>query len=252
MPISSSALIRPRPRPDAPETLVCLSFCGGGTSPMRAWARTAPERVEVALVCYPGREGRYSEPFAPTWSNLVDDVLHTVEPILDRPFTLMGHSMGGWVAFDVAVELRRRGQPTPEHLVVSAAEPPTRWRAKQASSPRYTDTDDQLVAWMRSVGQINEQILAEPDLRAMAVDLLRADLGMRDSYRYVPGTAVDIPMTVLYGAEDRGVNRRAAEGWRDLTMRGCVIKELPGGHFYDAATWPALPAQMLPAEPAIS
>ena len=51
-----SVLIYPQPRPEAERVFVCLSFCGGGTAPMRPWARAVPDDVELVLACYPGRD----------------------------------------------------------------------------------------------------------------------------------------------------------------------------------------------------
>ena len=69
------AIVRPDPRPDASHALVCFSFSGGGTARMRSWARVLPPHVELLLVCYPGREGRFVEPFAADWDALVGDAV---------------------------------------------------------------------------------------------------------------------------------------------------------------------------------
>lgn len=237
-----TALIRPCPNPDAARRLVCLSFCGGGTAPFRGWA-TAPD-VELALVCYPGREGRFTEPFAPSWEALASDVLTALRGVEDRPYTLFGHSMGAWLAFDVAVRLAQARRRLPSAVVASANDAPSRWSAKLAKPPTLADTDEQLLAWMGGVGQLSEVVLQEPDLRRMALDLFRADLRVSDSYRYVPGVRCPVPLHVLHGAEDPDVGREAAARWRLLAAAGFSATELPGGHFYTKEAWAALPARV--------
>ncbi|MDG4810802.1 alpha/beta fold hydrolase [Micromonospora sp. WMMD1120] len=244
------ALVYPRRRPEASRVFVCLSFCGGGTSPMHAWSRAVPDDVEVVLVCYPGRESRYGEPYAADWEELASEVTEALVSFVRRPYVLVGHSMGGWLAFDVAARLQRSTRPGPYGLVVSASEPPSGWADQQTRPPFVTDTDEQLLAWMRDSGQLSPVVLAEPDLRDMAVSLLRADLRVSDSYRYAPGTVLDLDINVLFGAEDPVADRTAAHGWRDLTRGRCRVTELPGGHFYTPDVWATLPRYMtVPSSP---
>lgn len=237
-------LVYPQPRPEASRVFVCLSFCGGGASPMRPWARAVPDDVEIVLVCYPGREARYGEPYAADWEELASGVTEALVSFVRRPYVLVGHSMGGWLAFDVAARLQRSARPGPYGLVVSASEPPSRWVDQQSRRPFVSDTDEQLLTWMRDTGQLSPEVLAEPDLREMAVSLLRADLRVLDSYRYSPGTVLDLDLNVLFGAEDPTADRAAADGWRDLTRGRCRLTELPGGHFYTPDVWANLPRHM--------
>lgn len=239
-----SALIRPNPRPNAARRLVCFSFCGGGTAPFRPWAATVAPDVELVMVCYPGREGRFTEPFAPTWNALAEDAVAALRGLDERPFTLFGHSMGAWLAFDVAVRLAQLGRPQPAAVVASANDAPSRWAAKLTKAPTLADSDEQLLAWMGSVGQLPEIVLTEPDLRRMALDLFRADLRVSDSYRYVPGVRAQVPLHFLHGAEDPDVDEAAAKRWRLLAAAGFTTHELPGGHFYTPETWAALPARV--------
>ncbi|MBG0567805.1 thioesterase [Actinoplanes sp. NEAU-A11] len=237
-------LIYPQPRPNASRVFVCLSFCGGGTSPMRPWTHAVPDDVELVLVCYPGRESRFGEPYAADWEELAGEVTESLASFVHRPYVLVGHSMGGWLAFDVAARLRRSARPGPYALVVSASEPPSQWADQQSHLPLATDPDESLLDWMRDTGQVSPVILAEPDLREMAVDLLRADLRVSYSYRYSPGTVLDLDINVLFGTEDPVADRAAVQGWQALTRGRCVVTELPGGHFYTPDVWAGLPRHM--------
>ncbi|GAA1040808.1 alpha/beta fold hydrolase [Virgisporangium ochraceum] len=238
------AIVRPDPRPDASHALVCFSFSGGGTARMRSWARVLPPHVELLLVCYPGREGRFVEPFAADWDALVADAVrvvhHAVTVPYTVPYTVLGHSLGAWVAFEVAVRMGRLGR-APTTVVASASEPPTRWRHKRNRPPTAADTDDELIAWMGRVGQVPAAVLAEPELRAMAVDVLRADIRVSDSYRYRPGVRVDAPIQVLHGTRDHDVDPGTLFDWADLTTASCLIEAVDGGHFYTDEIWASLP-----------
>ena len=238
------AVVLLRPRPQATRRLICLSYSGGGTAPFHPWAAVLSENVELVLVCYPGRELRYAEPRIKQWNALIDDMATVLAGFADRPYTLFGHSMGAWVAFEVTAGLERSGGSAPEALVVSGAESPLDWSAHRTKPPCAHDTDEQLLSWMRRVGQLPDVLADDDDLRQMALSLLRDDLRAADSYRYVPGTVVRAPIEVLFGREDPDVDARTAGRWRDLTSSDCFLTEIPGGHFYTDKLWERLPAHV--------
>ncbi|MGC9500660.1 thioesterase II family protein [Streptomyces sp. WG7] len=236
-------LIRPLPRPQAGRVLFCLSFCGGATAPFRPWADSLPENTELALYCYPGREARYGEPFARNWQQLLDGALAALRTLAGREVVLCGHSMGAWVAFDLAVRARRAGLAEPEAVVVSAAHAP-------ALLPRHTDvpphprnTDRELLDWMLTAGQLSEAVRGEPELLRMAVEVLRADLVAADTYRFRQGDRVAAPLQLLHGDQD-DLTEADLAGWGALTTGPFEATRLEGGHFYTPAVWRRLPEHM--------
>jgi surfactin synthase thioesterase subunit len=197
--------------------------------------------VDLALVCYPGRERRITEPAAQTWTGLMGDALASVRAI-DRPYVLFGHSMGAWVAFEIAAAVERDGGQAPQAVVVSASNAPSQAARERLMSPRATDTDEDLLGWMRRVGQLNELVLADPDLRSMALELFRADHRAIESYEFASGRTVRAPLQVLRGADDSQV--RGEDDWPALASGGYSFDTLPGGHFYTPEVWAALPRWM--------
>jgi surfactin synthase thioesterase subunit len=236
-----SAVLRPVSRPGAECVLVCMGYSGGGTTSFRRWARVLPESVELALVCYPGREARFNTPLVHRWDDLLADVTSAVRPLTERPYLLFGHSLGGWVAFEVAAGLERAGAAPPEALVISSCVAPADWRNRHERAPSPTDTDSELLTWMSEVGQLPAAVLAEPDLREMAVELLRADMDVSYSYRYQPGVRTRVPTQVLHGRDDHLVPVESVRRWRLVTSGAYQVDELPGGHFYTDEVWERLP-----------
>ncbi|HZM74977.1 MAG TPA: alpha/beta fold hydrolase [Candidatus Limnocylindrales bacterium] len=219
--------------------LVCLSFCGGGTTSFRPWAGALAEDVDLALVCYPGRERRIAEPAMSTWTGLMDDVLALVRSLAHRPYVLFGHSMGAWVAFEVAAAAERDGWPAPRALIVSASSPPSRAAQERLAPPTLGASDEQVLDWMRRVGQLSELIIADPGLRALTLELFRADRRASDSYEFTPGRMVRAPLQVLSGVDDPQVTDEG--GWRALAAGDYRFDKLPGGHFYTPEIWAQLP-----------
>ena len=71
----------------------------------------------VTLVCSNPRASRC----ASSSRALVDALAETLR---EKPFVVFGHSLGAWMAYEVCVELRKRGGPRPVGLVVSGARAP--------------------------------------------------------------------------------------------------------------------------------
>jgi surfactin synthase thioesterase subunit len=203
-----------------------------------------PPGTELAAICYPGREGRFAEDYARDWDELAEDATAAVEAAVDGPYVLFGHSMGGWMAFDVAARIEERGGPAPAALVVSSANAPSRGLTPQDMFPSQRDTDAELSHWMRTFGLLPEHVLNDPDLQEMATELMRADIRVRDSFYYREGAAVNVPLQVLTGDADQVIDPGTADQWRKLAGGDFTHDVLPGGHFYTPEVWAGLPSRI--------
>jgi surfactin synthase thioesterase subunit len=223
-------------------TLACLGFCGGGSGSFHAWVDALPPDAELAAICYPGHEGRHSEHFAADWDALAADATEAVLAVAaGGPYVLFGHSMGGLMAFDITVRVEQAGGPPPDVLVVSSTDAPGGGLTADAMFPPRQYTDKQLLEWMRTYGLMPDYALNDPDLAEMAVQLMRADIKVRDTFRYIPGTRVRTPVQLLTGSDDVVVGAGAGKRWQSLTLGEFRHGVLPGGHFYTPEVWRRLP-----------
>ncbi|MEC4019672.1 thioesterase II family protein [Streptomyces sp. H27-D2] len=223
----------------AERALVCLGFCGGGTAAYHEWAAMMPPATDLLAVCYPGREGRFAEDFADSWDALAEDVVRAATTT-GVPYVLFGHSMGGWMAFDVTTRLAAAGAPLPEALVVSSCNAPDRGLTARDRFPDRRGTDDELLTWMSTHGLLPAHVLGDEDLTEMAVELMRADIRVRDTFTYT-GARTTVPLQVLSGAGDPVVGDDAGTRWGALTTAAHRHDVLPGGHFYTPEVWRTLP-----------
>jgi surfactin synthase thioesterase subunit len=70
--------------------------------------------------------------------------------------------------------------------------------------PARQDTDEELLTWMRTHGLLADYVLDDPDLLEMAVEIMRADIAVRDTFRYNGAAGVTMPLQFLAGADDEG------------------------------------------------
>eukprot|EP00803_Ostreobium_quekettii_P010990 evm.model.scf_119EXC.8 EVM.evm.TU.scf_119EXC.8 scf_119EXC:62742-63992(+) len=102
------------PTPGSRLRLFCFPPAGTGAWAYHGWGPGLPADIEILPVELPGRNSRAGEPAMEAMAPLVAEVVEAVTPLMrERPFVLFGHSMGAWVAYEVALALARAGGPTP-------------------------------------------------------------------------------------------------------------------------------------------
>jgi medium-chain acyl-[acyl-carrier-protein] hydrolase len=209
--------------------LFCFPYAGGSALAFRDWAALLPPSVEVAPVELPGR-GRLSDlPLHTDMPGLAAYLADQLAPRLEGPFAFFGHSMGAMISFELARLLRRRGQPGPAHMFLSAQ------RAPHLPLPlplTYTRSDEELWEEIGRLNGIPREVRDEPGMRELLVPALRADLTVCGTYAYAPDKPLDCSLTVLGGMQDPLASRGQLEEWRGHTTAPFMVQMFPGDHFF--------------------
>uniref|UniRef100_A0A2K6P3Z9 oleoyl-[acyl-carrier-protein] hydrolase n=1 Tax=Rhinopithecus roxellana TaxID=61622 RepID=A0A2K6P3Z9_RHIRO len=78
--------------PEATFKLICFPWAGGGSAHFAKWGQDTHDSLEVHSLRLPGRESRIEEPFANDISQLVDEVVCALQPVIqDKQFAFFGH-----------------------------------------------------------------------------------------------------------------------------------------------------------------
>ena len=218
-----------RRNPAARMRLFCLPYAGGGASIYTGWQDELPGDVEVCAVELPGRRVRLREPAIRRSQPLVDAIVAGLRPHLDMPYALFGHSLGAVLAFELARALRRAGPRAPESLFLSGAAAPHLPRTHRVL---WRMSDEDFLAEIRALGGVPDSLLAEPELMALFMPILRADFEVVDTYVYEPGAPLACPVHLYGGEADRRVRPAQLAAWRDLVSGPVTLETFPGGHFY--------------------
>jgi medium-chain acyl-[acyl-carrier-protein] hydrolase len=160
---------------------------------------------------------------------LVQSLAREMDDWLGLPYFLFGHSMGAFVAFDLAHELSHLGHP-PAHLFVSGQRGP---RLPYAGRPIFALPDDQFLAGVLArYDRIPKQVLEQRDLMAVLLRTLRADFTLSEDYCYRAATLLSCPITAFGGIQDSEVSNAQLEAWSAETAGRFKLHKLAGGHFF--------------------
>jgi medium-chain acyl-[acyl-carrier-protein] hydrolase len=243
--MSVSRLWSREPRPVARARLFCFPYAGAGASVYRLWANGLPPSLEVCTVQLPGREQRSREAPLTSIVELVHELVPALLPYLDLPFGIFGHSMGAVLASEVTRALAEAGNPLPQHLLVSGRRPP---HIPGTESPMHGLPDAAFIAELnRRYRGIPAEILEQPDLMALFIPILRADLTALETYLPAPRAPLSCPITVFGGADDRLTPREHLEAWRSETSGAFQVRVYPGEHFFLNSERPRLLADIAAA-----
>lgn len=220
-------IVRPRPNPAAALRLVCFPYGGVGSSAFRQWPAALPGDIELLAIDLPGREARLREPRFERLDPLIGALTDAVATRIDSPFAIYGHSVGSFVGFGFARELRRRGLPGPRHLFVSGRRAPQ----LPARSAVATLPDRELLAALRRMGGIPEA-LAEPDLIEWYLPIIRTDIRISELDVVPDDAPLACPITAFGGLADDLVSPDEIKGWRSQTSAAFDHELFTGGHFF--------------------
>ena len=207
--------------------LFCFPYAGASGTIYRSWPEHLPRSVEVYSIQLPGRGSRIREHFYTRIEPLVSDLRQAIEPYLDRPSAFFGHSLGALIAFELARILVRDGLPSPLHLFLSGCPNPLYY-----GPITYNLADAEFKRYLQDLNGISPELLANNEAMKYFLPILRADLEIVDTYKYLPGSLIECSMTALGGTRDWQVPIETLGAWRDYTLGPFNLKLFVGDHFF--------------------
>lgn len=229
-PTTTPRWFQPAGTPGAERTRMYLFHHGGGAAGMyQHWTGLLPADVALVLVQLPGRHDRRGEPAFTSVDPLVDALVDEFAAELDgTPYLLFGHSMGGMLAYRLAIALADAGLPAPNLLGVSSWAP---GGYREGAGLLRDASDADLVAAARDLGTLPPAVLADPGVLSVVLPTLRADLAVYADYTDDRRPA-PCPVAAYGAVDDQLLIPGCMRVWSDRTERFLGLCEFPGGHFY--------------------
>ena len=208
--------------------LICFPYAGGSAAVYRGLQALLPG-IEVRRHELAGRGSRLSEPAIRDMPTLIDALLRDLDNCFDRPFALLGHSMGAAIAVELALRLPAQAQPNLRHLFVSGRAAP----GKERPVRRMQALDDRaFLDALHEMGGTPKPVLDNNELMALLMPALRADFTMIENYRPVPGRRLTVDITAFAGRADEQVPVDSVAGWGAETTGQFDFHVIEGDHFF--------------------
>jgi surfactin synthase thioesterase subunit len=146
-------------------------------------------------------------------------------------FAILGHSLGGLLAYELATLALASGSALPDFLVLAATRPPHEVSASRHNEI-YRLPDEEMLDELALTGHVPAHVRHSP-MRSMFVPGLRADLAILSRYQPV-GPFRPLPIVVLswFSRSDPIAPNDAMAAWRSYTTRDFLGTEFSGGHFF--------------------
>jgi len=202
---------------------------GSGGTIYRNWGGLLPAEFAQQVVVLPGREKRLDETAFTSVEPLVEAVYEALLAELDyRPFALFGHCLGAQLAYRVAVCMERDGEAPPSLVGVSGWAPEG---FQQATYEQSQMPEPEMITWMKTLGSFPAEVYANPQILAMVIPALRADLAVFSTY-VDDCAAVACPLVSYSGRSDPLMAPGAMGSWTSRARHYLGNSEFPGDHFY--------------------
>ena len=209
--------------------LFILPFAGGGVAQFQALCRAAPDWLDVQPIQLPGRENRLFESPVSDLAQMVEALQAEFHPHLDRPYALLGYSMGARLSLALAHALAAAGQPLPRQLIVAAHPAPT-------LPPRIPDVRalDSEAFWKLIAGYEGtpEEVLRDNELKTLVEPTLRADFSISRQAVNRAEIPLELPILAIAGRRDPYAGPGDMQFWRDETKGPFRLEIIDGGHFF--------------------
>ncbi len=215
-------------------TLICVPFAGGNPEDFWPWAQWLSADIDLVAVRLPGHGRRMRDRPYDTWDELVDDTTDALTPFLSRPHAFYGHCFGGRIAYELA---HRAHSAMTLRLFVSGCRspdtPPEVTRVSQLPDAEFCSA-------LAQMGVAPGEVLGNADLMRILLPAIRGEIRLAETWGHRHGAIGDIPITAMYGQQDRTGERQAMTGWPAFSTRDCEFVEIPGDHFFLQADPPLL------------
>ncbi len=210
--------------------LFCFHHAGAGVSSFARWQQVLGGVAEVVPVLLPGRDARSREQRITDPELLLKELDERIGPLMDRPYALYGHSLGGMVAYTCARGRQEAGGRPPELVVVGATNPP-HLRSPLLRGVRLPDPE--LLEVLVAYGVLPRDALVEESVwQRRVLPALRDDLRLAEALCEVGGPPLESSLLAVAGTRDPLSPASAMAEWDRYAGGGFGTRTVPGDHFF--------------------
>lgn len=210
--------------------LVCLPFAGGNKYSYRPLFTESSDVFNATTLEYPGRGTRIFEELTSDIDALVNDLFNQLKPILSKGnYAIYGHSLGGLLAYLLAVKIRENNYELPKHIFITGASGPSaasRQTRKFHLYPHKEFIDEVII-----LGGMPDEILQDNAMLEFLEPILRNDFKVSETYIHKAAEPLNVPFTVMTGI-DEDLEAEEVLLWQNESVPVVDFIQLEGDHFF--------------------
>lgn len=210
--------------------LFCFPHAGGSASAFKSWCKTVPSDIEVVPVELPGRGMRFLESLPESFELLSQKMLVELNSQFDRPFFFFGHSMGGLLAYLMAINIKKNNEKSNLcGIVVSACRAPD---DPESEPPIHHLPENLFLSELIKFDGIPNEVVQDKELLDFVVPIIRADISILENHVWQDlDEKIAVPI-VAYGGGEDSISQYSMDRWRLKTSSTFRNRSFSGGHFF--------------------
>nr|WP_305067207.1 alpha/beta fold hydrolase [Mangrovivirga halotolerans] len=204
--------------------IIAIHDAGGSSALYASMNKELPEEIGLMAIDLPGRG--LADEFQPfeTLEQCAVNIANKITEAKLESVWLIGHSMGGAIATEVAYLLEMTNIKI-NKLIVSSTP------ALNSYNPERYKSDLPDSELIRLFPHINE-IASDDESLKYLMSLLKNDLKIVNKYRFSHQTKIQNTVEVWYATDDDQVSDKQAQNWKSLVEKTLTIRKFHGGHGY--------------------
>ncbi|OBK23312.1 thioesterase [Mycobacterium asiaticum] len=209
-------------------TLYIFPHAGGTAKDYIAFSKEFSGSLARIAVQYPGQRDGAGLPPLSSIPALANDIFAMMKPAarVDVPVAFFGHSMGGMLAFEVALRFQAAGYQVLAFFV-SACSAPGHIRYKQIKEM----SDSEMLNLVAQMTGMNPEFFDDEEFLVGVLPTLRAARAIA-GYDSPPEKKLTCPIYGFIGDKDWITTREDMNPWGDRTSSEFAMRVFPGDHFY--------------------
>lgn len=207
--------------------LICFPHAGGLASYYN-FLRNMKD-VNVILYEYSGRAGKLNEADYTNFQDAVGRISKEVNQIAAaEDYAIFGHSMGAYIAYEVALMMQNKYMKPAKWLFVSGQASPIRYKKVD-----IIEDNVKFLSYISRLGGIDKEIINNTELSNLFLPVIRRDFEMYNTYKPTQeGCILDTKVYALYGKDDLAFDTEYIDEWKAVAKNYLGSKQFKGDHFY--------------------
>lgn len=228
--VSKNAFIHINANNHAKYRIICIYHAGGYASQYAILSKYLPKEIELLIYERPGLGSRIGEEQCTDWEQLKRVVFTELEPYLNKPYILFGHSLGASISFELVKQLQANKLPLPINLCIGDREAPPFPYMEYV----HLLEDKEFKEILINEYDMSRDLLNNEDFSSFFLPMLRVEFKLANIYYKIFNPSdelVTCPITVFIPNSSKKLEE-SISAWSKFTTEAFEIIRVEGGHFF--------------------